>query len=61
MMENLEKNIHEHCSRCHRKLKDEQSKIIGYGKICYSKVCNNKSSFLFDLEVTNEITTKRNL
>lgn len=34
------------CLRCHRKLKNEKAKQLGYGKVCYekSKVTNIKST-----------------
>ena len=51
----LEKGI---CKRCHRKLKDEKSKELGFGKVCYQKYLNKKKSYLFDMEGTNEITNK---
>lgn len=46
------------CKRCHRKLKDERSKKLGFGKVCYQKYLNKKKRYLFDVEVTNEATTK---
>ena len=29
--------LHEKCLRCGRKLKTEESKILGFGKICWEK------------------------
>lgn len=29
--------LYEFCLRCHRKLKKDEAKRIGYGKICYEK------------------------
>ena len=29
--------LHETCLRCNRKLKTEESKKLGYGKICWEK------------------------
>ena len=40
------------CKRCHRKLKDEKSKKLGYGITCYKKVSKRNSLFLFELEDT---------
>lgn len=34
MMENKE---YEFCLRCHRKLKTEEARRIGYGKVCQKK------------------------
>lgn len=31
--------LHRYCRRCHRKLKQERAMKLGYGKICYAKVC----------------------
>ena len=45
------------CKRCHRKLKDKQSKELGFGKVCYQKYLRRKRSYLFEMEVTNETTT----
>lgn len=42
------------CKRCHRKLKDEKSKEIGFGKICYEKYIKKSAMFLFEMEVNNE-------
>ena len=30
------------CRRCHRKLKDAESKKLGFGKTCYKKYCKRK-------------------
>lgn len=46
------------CKRCHRKLKDERSKELGFGKVCYQKYLNRKKTYLFDMEVTNETSGK---
>lgn len=29
--------LYDFCLRCHRKLKNEEAKKLGYGKICYQK------------------------
>ena len=46
------------CKRCHRKLKDEKSKELGFGKICYKKYLNRKKVYLFEMEVPNETINK---
>lgn len=46
------------CKRCHRKLKDDKSKELGFGPICYKKYLNIKKTYLFDMGVNNEITIK---
>ena len=33
----MESKEYEFCLRCHRKLKKEEARKIGYGKICYEK------------------------
>lgn len=59
MVENNIDEINEHsvvlCKRCRRKLKDLESKRLGYGKICYAKTIAKNANFLFDIfEVSNE-------
>lgn len=49
------------CRRCHRKLKDNESIKLGFGKICYQKQLNQQKNYLFSMEETNEIITKRNI
>ena len=49
----MENNI---CKRCHRKLVEDNSKKVGFGPICYHKYLERKKTYLFDMEVTNEIT-----
>lgn len=39
-----------YCKRCHRELKSEKSKKLGYGDVCYKKSINHKSLYLFELE-----------
>ena len=46
------------CKRCHRKLKDEKSKELGFGKVCYKKYLKRKKSYLFDMEVNDEVIEK---
>ena len=38
------------CRRCHRKLKDETSKKLGFGKVCYKKYINQSKVYLFDID-----------
>ena len=54
-MENEHINI---CRRCHRKLKDEKSKQLGFGKTCYQKYIKRKRHYLFEMEVSNETIDK---
>lgn len=49
------------CKRCHRKLKDDTSKKLGFGPICYKKYLQRKKTYLFDMEVTNETTNKKRM
>ena len=49
------------CRRCHRELKDEQSKELGFGKICYTKYMNRTKTYLFDMGVNHEIITKKGI
>ena len=51
----MEKENCKYCNRCHRKLKDEKSKELGFGKICYEKYLKKQKTYLFEMEVTNEI------
>lgn len=40
------------CRRCHRKLKDELSKELGFGPVCYKKHIEKQSkNYLFELDV----------
>ena len=44
--------LYDRCLRCNRKLKDDEAKRIGYGKICLEK---SKTSRVINLlEVENE-------
>ena len=58
-MVELDKLDNKICKRCHRKLKDERSKELGFGKVCYQKYLNKKKTYLFDMEVTNEATNEK--
>lgn len=50
IMENNDKNI---CRRCHKKLKGEKSKELGFGPVCYKKYLNRKKQYLFEMEITD--------
>lgn len=41
------KEKHIYCRRCGRKLKSEQSKVLGIGSSCYKKEVENKYKKLF--------------
>lgn len=45
------------CKRCHRKLKDIESRKRGFGSICYEKYLKNKQTYLFEVN-DNEIIIK---
>ena len=49
MVEN-EKIVKKYCKRCHRELKDEKSKELGYGKICYNKIKLLNKNYLFEFK-----------
>lgn len=42
------------CKRCHRKLKDDNSILLGYGPTCYRKVKSHTETYLFKMEDKNE-------
>lgn len=44
--------MYEYCLRCHRKLKNEEAKRMGYGKICYQKAnsVSNKNRLFTPVE-----------
>lgn len=42
----------ERCLRCGRKLKTEEARKLGYGKICYTKVQICRAKVLFSLHNT---------
>lgn len=44
---NLPHKEYEYCLRCGRKLKSEESRIIGYGKICLEKAKRKNKTTLF--------------
>lgn len=47
-MEKNEEN--KYCKRCHRELKNIESKELGFGKTCYHKYINRKRTYLFEIE-----------
>ena len=51
IMEVKMQKLHETCLRCGRKLKTEQSKELGFGKVCWEKY-NSENTFkqLFPME-----------
>jgi hypothetical protein len=48
-------NETKYCKRCHRRLKSYQAIELGYGPICYSKICRNNALYLFELEDINNV------
>lgn len=48
MEENISKKL---CKRCGRELKDNKSKILGFGPVCYKKQLKSESVYLFDFPV----------
>lgn len=39
--------IHSHCLRCGRKLKTDEAKVRGFGRICWEKHLSDKQETLF--------------
>lgn len=50
--------LYNRCLRCNRKLKTDEAKRIGYGKVCLEK--SKKSKVINLLEVENEKRQKTN-
>lgn len=46
------------CKRCHRKLKDTESRKRGFGDICYQKYIEKQKTYLFEVN-DNEVITKK--
>ena len=47
--------LHETCLRCNRKLKTEESKKLGFGKICWEKHNSDKGlKALFEISKSDE-------
>ena len=51
----MENEKYKYCNRCHRKLIDEKSKKLGFGKVCYKKYLAKKKTYLFEMEEIHEI------
>ena len=46
--------LYDRCLRCNRKLKTEEARKLGYGKICYQKLGKGyKVIRLLDIDYTN--------
>lgn len=43
------------CRRCHRKLKTEESKRLGFGKTCYKKYLARKRTYLFEMNCEENV------
>ena len=39
--------IHSHCLRCGRRLKTDEAKVRGFGKVCWQKQASNRQGTLF--------------
>ena len=39
--------LHTHCLRCGRRLKNPESKLLGYGVVCYEKIKTARCNKLF--------------
>lgn len=51
MVEDISKKL---CTRCHRELKDSNSKKLGFGPICYKKYLQKKKVYLFEMNIKEE-------
>lgn len=51
MVEDISKKV---CNRCHRELKDDKSKQLGFGPICYKKYLQKQKIYLFDLVINKK-------
>lgn len=51
-----EKEEVKYCRRCHRKLKDDKSRQLGFGPVCYEKQLINQKNYLFTMEVNRNET-----
>ena len=51
---------HKYCLLCGRELKNPETKIIGYGPICYKKMTDNnrRTKKLFEVGVTNVVSVQ---
>ena len=50
----IKMKLYEKCLRCGRKLKSEESKSLGYGKVCYEKSHTLIHNKLFEIGGINE-------
>ena len=48
------KKDHEFCLRCGRRLRNPQTREIGYGAICYKKIQTEKSRQLFNFSEASQ-------
>lgn len=46
----VKQTSYDRCLRCGRKLKNEEYRKIGYGKICYEKQLSNNNCLLFSMD-----------
>lgn len=46
--------LYDFCLRCHRKLKNEEAKKLGYGKICYQKANSESDKKRLFMPVENK-------
>lgn len=55
MVEIMENDISDNkiCSRCHRVLRDAQSRKLGFGPVCYKKHLQKQKVYLFELAYNN--------
>lgn len=54
-----EENDKKYCKRCHRELKSDESKRLGYGKTCYARINRHQSLYLFEVEDSKCLDTKK--
>lgn len=54
-MEEAEVKKFPRCLRCHRRLKQEEYQLRGYGKICWEKINKHEAKALFTMESCNDI------
>lgn len=54
----MKQTLYDRCLRCGRKLKKEEYRKIGYGKICLEKQLSNKQKVLFPVDKEEENASK---
>ena len=42
------------CRRCQKELKDNKSKKLGFGPVCYKKYLEKQKVYLFDISVNKK-------